>query len=330
MAYPKYLLAQAFEELTDRRGFARAEHYRRTMEVNEKLPIIPKIDEKLRNTALEVAQTVLANEDVEKRINILKAENLGLQQERAALLSDAGYPANFLELPYACTKCGDTGMLDGRYCTCLIQILKSLVYKELNMNINLANYTFDNFSLVHYSKLPDSGKSYSEFDVMQKTLEVCKLYAQNFDEHSGGLLLQGNTGLGKTHISLAIANVVLEKGYNVIYVSVPNLVEKLEKEHFNRTDDNTAPAGYLKHLEECELLILDDLGAEFITNFSVYSLYNLLNSRMNLMLPTIINTNFDLKKIEEKYTDRILSRIVGNSKIIPFLGTDMRIKNTQR
>lgn len=329
MAYPKYLLTQAFEELTDRRNFARAEHYRRTMEVHEKLPIISKIDEKLRGAALEVAQTVLGSEDVEKRINILKAENLGLQQERASLLQSAQYPENYLEVPYSCQKCGDTGMLEGRYCSCLTQILKSLVYKELNMNINLANYTFENFSLLHYSKVPDSGRSYCDFDVMQKTLEVCKTYAMQFDKKSSGLLLQGNTGLGKTHISLAIANVVLEKGHNVIYVSVPNLVEKLEKEHFKRTEEDTAPAGYLKHLEECDLLILDDLGAEFITNFSVYSLYNLLNSRMNLLLPTIINTNFDLKKIESKYSDRILSRIVGNSKIIPFLGTDMRIKNNQ-
>ena len=91
--------------------------------------------------------------------------------------------------------------------------------------------------------------------------------------------MQGATGLGKTHLSLAIAQVAINKGYGVIYVSAPNIVAQLEKERF-RYQRGDGQCDSEQHLIECDLLILDDLGTEFSTSFSNAAIYNIINTRM--------------------------------------------------
>lgn len=77
-------------------------------------------------------------------------------------------------------------------------------------------------------------------------------------------------------------------------------------------------------LQHCDLLVLDDLGTEFQTKFTTSAIYDLLNTRLNLSLPTIVSTNLSLKELEDAYTPRILSRITGFYKVIPFVGQDIR------
>ena len=136
------------------------------------------------------------------------------------------------------------------------------------------------------------------------------------------LFLYGGSGLGKTHLSLAIANEVIQKGFGVIYVSAPSLAQQLEKEHFSRDNSNSVS----NMLLDCDLLIIDDLGTEFQTKFSTSELYNIFNSRLLLSKPVIINTNYDFDKLEEIYSDRFVSRIIGNAQKLAFLGTDIRIR----
>lgn len=135
---------------------------------------------------------------------------------------------------------------------------------------------------------------------MTRVLDVCMTYAQNFSLHSSNLILMGGTGLGKTHLSLAIANTAIAKGFGVVYSSVNNIVAKLEREHFGREEENDTSSLLL----DCDLLILDDLGTEFRTAFSVAEIYNIVNTRQMAQRPTIISTNLTMKEIEERYTER--------------------------
>ena len=75
---------------------------------------------------------------------------------------------------------------------------------------------------------------------------------------------------------------------------------------------------------DCDLLILDDLGAEFSTSYTVSEIYNILNTRLNEGKPVIINTNYEFEEIEQKYTPRIASRIIGTYVPIEFCGEDIR------
>ena len=156
---------------------------------------------------------------------------------------------------------------------------------------------------------------------MENVLEYCQDWARYFTRKSQGLIMLGKTGLGKTHLSLAIAGTVIDRGYNVYYGSVPNIMNKLEKEHFGR---NPSDENLLDELCECDLLILDDLGAEFSTQFTVSCIYNIINSRILSGKPTIISTNLTPNELEDKYTQRITSRIIGSYVSLKFMGRDIR------
>ena len=121
-------------------------------------------------------------------------------------------------------------------------------------------------------------------------------------------------------MSLAIANDVIKKGYNVVYGPISKIIGNIEKEHFSSGDDRVT----LQNVLDCDLLILDDLGTEFTTQFVSASLFDIVNSRILNKKPTIINTNLDFEELKQRYTDRLVSRISGNYRMLEFFGEDIR------
>ena len=158
---------------------------------------------------------------------------------------------------------------------------------------------------------------------MSENFSVCRKYAENFHLPCDSILMHGKTGLGKTHLSLSIASEVLSKGYSVIYGSAPDLFRKIEKEHFGQEEGDTIGA-----LQNAELLILDDLGAEFESRFYVSAFYNILNNRMNAARPIIVSTNLELPELQARYGDRITSRLMTMENLI-FVGSDVRVRKNR-
>jgi DNA replication protein DnaC len=180
--------------------------------------------------------------------------------------------------------------------------------------------SFDNFDLSHYSKNP---KIYNS---MKGNVAKAKLFAEGFDSAYKGsnLLFMGKTGTGKTHISTAIAKVVISKGYDVKYDSAQNIVSAFENDKFKSGYGPHEPTSD-KYLN-CDLLIIDDLGTEFVNQFTVSCLYNLFNTRRNKGVSTIISTNLSAQELSEKYDDRIYSRIFGSDSFpFYFEGDDYRL-----
>ena len=157
---------------------------------------------------------------------------------------------------------------------------------------------------------------------MKRILEFTRNYAENFTPSSGSILMFGGTGLGKTHLSLAIANKVLEKGYSVVYDSIINILRTIEKEHFSR--DHSSEMTDL--ILSSELLIIDDLGTEYETQFYNSTVYNIINSRINSSRPTIINTNLDYAGINKRYEARVVSRLTTIYSCLEFKGEDIRMQ----
>ena len=171
-------------------------------------------------------------------------------------------------------------------------------------------------------RMPGSSQNLSDCDTILNTAVAKELkgYADEFDRTSPSLVLLGNAGLGKTHAALAIAGEVLEKGFDVIYVSSPDFFSKLEALHFGQD-----PAGeeetLLRTAAGADLLILDDLGSEFNSSFLISTLYSLLNNRLGAKLPTIVTTNITL--LERLYTEKISSRLASFLPCL-FVGRDIR------
>lgn len=324
MSYSKATLAKAAQTLESRRKKAQRTQAARHLAVTEKIPLISKYEAQLSETGLSVVKAIGMGSDAREYINQLSQLNLAVQDKIRSLLKENGFPEDFLETPYTCKTCGDTGYNGGYICECRKELLKSIAKEELASVSTSDRCRFDNFSLEYYPQPVDGALGVSPYKRMSEILEYCKCYAEDFDTDSESLYMHGATGLGKTHLSLAIANVVAENGFRVIYDSAQNLLSSLEKEKFSYSGSGDRE----KEILDCDLLIIDDLGSEFSTNFTVAALYNIINTRINRSKPVIISTNLSETELEAKYTQRITSRIIGNYVSLLFLGKDIRqIKN---
>lgn len=290
-------------------------------EAVQKVPEILELEETMARAGLDTIKAVGMGDDGEKYIMNLARINLEAQQKRRQLLVSNGFPEDWLDVPYTCKKCEDKGSANGLVCECYKNLLRSIEYEKLCSKLPVNNCSFENFRLDYY---PD-GAGISPRKRMESILDFCKNYASDFGKNSPSLFLYGMTGLGKTHLSLAVAGKAVELGYGVIYTTAQNLFNKLEREKFGRADDKNTEQAIL----DCDLLIIDDLGTEFSTQFTVSALYNIVNSRELEGKPTIISTNLTPEKLKEAYSDRITSRIMSNYVILQFDGADIRQLKTR-
>lgn len=321
MGYSREIYSSVEQLLAQRKKDAETAAEERKAAFYRRCPSAEKIERILSSTAIAAARAVLTGKSTREQLLQLKQNNQTLQQEHTRLLQAEGFPADYLEPHYSCKNCRDTGYIDGKMCGCMKKLLREESYRRLNALTPLSLSTFESFRLNYYSAKPEGEGQKSPREQMERVLSNCRRYAENFTFSSSSLLFQGRTGLGKTHISLAIANKVIQKGFGVVYCSVNNLVTQLEREHFGKDDGDTE-----KTLLDCDLLILDDLGTEFRSSFSVAEIYNIVNTRLMTQKPTIISTNLTIQELQERYTERFASRILGNYVRNIFEGKDNRLQ----
>lgn len=326
MGYSREVQNAAIQKLENRRLVAQREAEFKKDKIFQELPEAERLEREIASCGISAARTVLKGGNVKEELEKLKEKSLELQAEYSNVLSKMGYTIEDTEPKYYCKKCNDTGYveLNNRtvMCDCLKQAMVESACAELNRYSPLSLCTFDDFDLSYYSHDIEEGYPRSSYEQMNRIFNYCKNYAKDFNKNSASLFMKGETGLGKTHLSLSIANDVIKKGFGVIYVSAPSIVSKLEKEHFsyNKGEVSTESA-----LLDCDLLIIDDLGTEFATQFSTSSIYNIFNSRLLADKPVIINTNLTLQELEKLYSQRFVSRITGQAVRLDFFGKDVRI-----
>ena len=323
MGYNSSIYKRIYDEYSQKYLIARERADIRAQEVRRAIPEIAKIDRELSLTGLEVFSASLSGGDTASKIAEIRAKNESLQARRAELLVANGYPADYSDVKYDCTKCGDTGFVENKMCSCMKEALTLAGIESSGFANLIKEQGFDNFSLDYYKK------NATHYDIMGKNLEFLKDYANNFDaKKSSSILMMGGTGLGKTHLSSAVAYEVIEKGNDVFYTGAIDLFSQFEIQRFKSY--NNEPNELIERYFECDLLIIDDLGTEMINQFSVSTLYNLLNDRLSRKKPTIVSTNLSQDEIMKKYTDRITSRMFGEYKIVFFAGTDIRAQKLMR
>jgi len=206
-------------------------------------------------------------------------------------------------------------------CHCLMALCLQEQRKEIRA-LTDGTERFHNFRLDYYSDMIDRNYGASPRFIMEKTLAMCRQFANNFYPGSGNLLFVGGTGLGKTFLSACIANDLTDKGYGVAYESAPQLFAKLEKNRFNPDEESRLQAD---KFARSDLLIIDDLGTEMVGNFVTAALYSLINDRLLSGKSTIISTNLNAGEIAQRYSPQIASRLQGNYKGLTFVGEDIRV-----
>ncbi len=249
-------------------------------------------------------------------------------RKKQELLRTLGYPADYLEPPYDCPDCQDTGYIGQQRCHCLIQASIDVVYAQSNLAQSLGEASFSGFLLDYYADdlfLP--GTTISARTNARNALEKCQQFVRSFDEECQNLLLFGNTGLGKTFLSNCIARALLDTNHSVIYFSAGRLFDLLAENTFRRTGD--ADAG-IQNILDCDLLIIDDLGTEMTNAFTSSQLFVCLNERILRRKSTLISTNLSLADLASLYSERISSRITSHFLLLHLFGKDIRIQKRMR
>ena len=315
--YSRENYAKVKEILEARRQNAASSADERNREVAQRSPDIRTIDAELRTTGLLLFKTACNGGD----ITPIRERNVLLTNQRKEALLKLGLPEDYTDIKYTCKKCSDSGYVDGKICSCFREMLIKENIKSSGMGRLIEKQNFENFDLERYRYDEDVYKR------MKSNFIEAKRFAEGLGKDYTGpttLLFMGKTGKGKTHISTSIAKVVIERGFDVLYDSAQNIVSAFETDKFKSGYGPYEPIAD-KYLE-CDLLILDDLGTEFSTPFTISCLYNLINTRQNRGLATIISTNYSWDALKSKYEDRIYSRIVGtDAQIYYFVGKDQRL-----
>ncbi len=318
MKYTQYAFERAEKQLSQSRKNAEFEFQRRVNEIGNIAPEIAVLQRSLSNTGVELMRMVMeSGEDTAQLVRQARDKNLLTQKTIGDLLEAVKGDREYLDVPYSCKACNDTGYVNGIRCECMTLLLKKYTSEEINKRCPIQLHDFSEFRLEFYDINSDLG--FSPREKMGQNFNFCRNYANNFSLNSESLFFFGKTGLGKTFLSSCIAKKTLQDGFNVAFGSLLDFLRSIENEHFGRAVGDT-----LDVLINSDLLILDDLGSEFQTAFTESTLYDIINSRINLNKPTIISTNLSAGELNDRYNERIVSRITGCYTPIPFLGRDIR------
>lgn len=321
MAYSSDVIRRARRQLESLRADHQSRQQARLQEIYEQLPRVRELDKRLESSmALAVQAAFRQGTDAQEALSQVRAENLALQQQRAALIS-AVFPPEYLDEGPLCPHCGGTGYIGSTMCGCLSELCRQEQKKEISL-LSCGDHRFEDFKLDFYSTEKDHQYGASPRTVMTRILDVCRKYAEDFTKNSGNLLFNGGTGLGKTLLSACIACTVAEKGYSVAYESASHLFAKLEKNRFH-PDEESAEA--VAKITNCDLLIIDDLGTELPGTFVTAALYTLVNDRLLASKPMLISTNLTIGEVGQRYSPQIASRLQGQFQLLPFVGEDIRI-----
>ena len=305
------------ESFDERRKKAGDELIARTNEVCLKLPEMKKICDSLADTGPKIYAAALeGRENYEQRLANIRYETEELIKLQKKLLLENGYPEDYLDIKYKCPLCRDEGNINGKMCACMKKELIKAGYKSAGIAGLCGKMSFDTFDLSYYSG--DDRRN------MELVLQKAKEYAESFSgTGSGSMLFFGGTGLGKTHLSVAVAKKVIERGYYCVYTTSDKLFSDLRDERFK--NDDKSPSKTLKY-SECELLVIDDLGTELNGRDIVPFLYALLNQRINTGASTVISTNLSHNELLASYDERIVSRLFGEFLPYRFTGKDVRMQ----
>lgn len=291
-----------------------------------KLPRLQEIDRAVAASSVRRAELLLKG--APDALPLLKEELAALGREREQLLLANGYPKDYLDVPYTCPDCRDSGYIGNEKCHCFRQAVINTVYAQSNIQEILERENFRTFSYEYYSDQEiNPTTKLSALATAQNAVKSCLGFIDNFDQKPKNLLFYGDTGVGKTFLSNCVAKEILDRGRSVIYFTAFQLFDILSKGVFEKDADAIAAH---QSIFDSDLLVLDDLGTEMSNTFTVSQLFLCVNERILRRKSTIISTNLSIGQLTERYSERTFSRIMDNYSLIKLFTNDIRLQKRQR
>ena len=334
------LLKQVLREYDEKRTRAIIEAENRKKELLKVNPKLLEIENELSKISIETSKAILLAPQKEKNslISGLKKKANALIKEKNDFIKNLSKENNYLNPHFECKQCKDTGYIQkegtATLCSCLKQRIFDIAYNKSNMG-NLERENFSSFNIRIFSDKPDTEKYKSDIsprENIQIIKEKAKLFIENFDNpEEKNLIFTGNTGVGKTFLTNCIANEVLKLGKTVLYQTAPVMFDEINDAKFGREN---AKFDLYENLLNVDLLIIDDLGTEKITDTKITELFTIINTRLlnqnHKITKTIISTNLNVDELFKTYTTRIGSRLAGSYRFLRFFGDDLRFKKNKK
>ena len=258
-----------------------------------------------RSAEIQLVKASHVGGDVKKA----KADLKKAQKSTDKVLKTLGKTREYLEVKYFCDKCLDTGLVDGKPCSCVQKLQSELAFDGRQ---SIANFTFSQSTETQEHNCK----------VFRLAQDWCDGFLQGKNDKTD-FLIMGHTGVGKTFLTDCMVNALRQGGANVIYFTAYNL-NKIFYDDFMSADKYL-----LDNLTQAEVLAIDDLGKEPVYNkISCESLYCLLNERNRNGKATIINTNNNIVQLREKYGEPITSRVINvkTTLLVELEGMDKRFE----
>lgn len=305
---------EIMHDYENRRAFHRNELNMRIKEIEEHVPGYLVLSQSTGSISADFGRRLLLGEKLTKEhLHEMLAD---VSNQKKKLLKEAGYPEDYLEMKYDCPICHDTGYVDNQKCSCFRQRIIETLYAQSNIRKLTEAANFQLLSEEYYS-----GEDLERF---RGAVRNSKDFIKNFESSYPNLLFYGTVGTGKSFLSVCIAKEILDMGHSVLYFSAVSLFSLLQTNTFDfkKTDELNA---LYDDLHNTDLLIIDDLGTEHITNTSIPQLFSCINERLLRNRSTIITTNLSLEDMKSLYSERISSRIASSYRLCKLTGNDIRI-----
>lgn len=275
-----------------------------------------QLDALERQLVLEISKKKTKDESFKN----LKQNLETIRQEKKKVLEKLGLKMEDLKPNYKCKICSDTGFVAGKPCECYKKRKNKELIKAFGLSID-KNCSFDCFD----TKICKNAK---QAENLQKLAKILEKWAENYpNNQKNNIILLGKTGVGKTYLSSCLANELIKRDRVVCFVSAFYMNESFLKYH---TSFDANKSSWIEPFIESDVLFIDDLGTEpVLKNVTKNYLYLVLSERERFNRPVIITTNLTLLDLNNRYDERICSRLFNKRNANLFLidGDDLRLTN---
>lgn len=299
-------------------------------QLQDRDPALRDLERQYRQQGMELVRLQIAGQEAEAEQ--LKQTLVSLDQKRDAAY-EAAYP-QAMDRIYFCPLCHDRGIYRGQLCACALDIIEDWEAKN-GLSFPPPRVEFSDFQLDLFSAeiSPDAyeGKS-SPRKVAAYFYRLAQQWVESFPETTVRAYFFGPPGTGKTWLSALVAYELRKRGYRVAFIRTMDFVDLsarlrvLEQSYHPDTLELETMRERMRYLETADVLVLDDLGSESKNDFAYNDLIRLLDNRAEAKhKSTFLTGNLKPDLFARSYDERLGSRLIGNFRIFPFAGPDLRL-----